>query len=135
MFAAIALLLTSFSSRVESDWKRVVACSTVIMVCYIWLVWSLSMSSVAFVVAVVHASYKSAVFVTTGRMLSQAVCYSDHVTVAASFKSFLGVIGIVVLGLKSTGYANSKHVTDLICHSSSTSFVLAVITALPVLAF
>lgn len=68
VFSVSLLGVVVLSSR-EVEVKRVVAVSTVIMCSFLWLLVSLASEETFTSIAVVHAAYKSTLFVLVGRVM------------------------------------------------------------------
>lgn len=110
-----------FASSSELDSKRLVAYSTVSIVSLLWLALSLASCSALVSIAVLHASYKSSLFVTVGRLISS----SEHASVG-SFSS-VAVIAVhlcllvAAVALSGSSYSVAKHSLLTCMYSSSSS--------------
>jgi NADH:ubiquinone oxidoreductase subunit 5 (subunit L)/multisubunit Na+/H+ antiporter MnhA subunit len=109
---SMSLLLVSLAPVAEKDAKRAVAGSTVVMVGLIFLILVTSFGSTAFLIALFHASYKSALFVAVGRMLGIASIYADNVAVSTAIRNPVILILLFLIGAKTTAYGSCKHAID-----------------------
>jgi len=109
---SISLLLVSLAPVAEKDAKRTIAGSTVVMVGLIFLILVTSFGSTAFLIALFHASYKSALFVAVGRILGIASTYADNVAVSTTLRNPVILILLFLLGSKTTAYGSCKHAID-----------------------
>jgi NADH:ubiquinone oxidoreductase subunit 5 (subunit L)/multisubunit Na+/H+ antiporter MnhA subunit len=121
-----AILFLAAISRPESDAKRVVATSTVIMVGLIWILLVRSLSCTSVLVCVIHAAYKSALFLGFGRLLAQYSNYLDNFGVQVNAKSTLILATLFLLGLKSSSYSAIKHGNDIVITALSFDLALTI---------
>lgn len=124
-----SLTMICLLARPEKDTKRIIATSTVLMVGLIWTVLSYSLSSTAVLICAIHAAYKSALFLTTGKLLSNTSTYTDNVNMTAHVKSFLPLICLFLVALKTGTYNSCKHMLDAICFEHTTDQVFLVVLA------
>jgi hypothetical protein len=80
-------------------------------------------------ICAIHAAYKSALFVSTGKILVSTSTYVDSISPSLSSGKSLVVIPVLFLvGLGGTSYASAKHGIDLVGWSSSTSqFIVGIV--------
>lgn len=109
-----ALILMAFLSRPEQDAKRVVATSTIVMVCFLWFVLQQAFSGTAATICGIHAAYKSAFFVTAGRLLAQSATYHDAQGVSQASKSLLIALAFFLAAPRTSAYAAAKHGIDTV---------------------
>lgn len=112
--AITSLLLLVFLSRPEQDAKRVVATSTIVMVGFLWVVSFQATSAISGMICAIHAAYKSAFFVVSGRLLAQKLIYHDAQGLDAFGKSLLIVIAFFLAAPRSSAYAAAKHSIDTV---------------------
>lgn len=91
---ALLSLVCLATSAYEADVKRIVAYSTVSLVSFLWLLICL-LSEHSFVsIALLHAAYKSALFVTLGRLIS----HTDHASLSIwDSRSVISICWLLVL--------------------------------------
>lgn len=115
----VSLAFVVLTSRVEKDAKRTVALSTVVMVSAIWLLLVTSLSASAVAICLFHAAYKSASFLAIGRILTKSSTYADSLAIPSSVKTLFAVVGIFLVGLRTSGYAVQKHSTDTLATTAN----------------
>ena len=126
----LSLSICVLSQLSEKDAKRIVAGSTAVMVGVVFTFLQLSAGSTAFVVAVFHASYKSALFLSLGKLLSHSGTYSDNLAVTSAITSPLFIICIFLTGEKSSSYSSAKHTVDAVISETNTDAVLFILMSL-----
>ena len=109
---SISLVVVALAPTAEKDFKRTIAGSTAIMVSFIFLILFKSFSSTALLVSLYHASYKSALFLATGKVLNHSSIYGDHTFSSRTFSSSIFLISLFLLGLRGSVYGASKHAVD-----------------------
>lgn len=110
----LSLFLVCLTSRMEKDFKRVIAFSTCVMVGFTWFLMITSTTIAALVVCAFHAAYKSALFVLTGRVLVLSSTYTDNLWISPSSGNTMVVLPILfLLGFRMTGYSVGKHTYEL----------------------
>lgn len=105
-------ILASIAVISEKDAKRIVAGSTIVMVSCVFSLMLIASSAVSFAVALVHASYKSALFLTVGKILTNTGIYGDHTHVITSNKFNLFALGVFVVAFRGSAYSGAKHGVD-----------------------
>jgi NADH:ubiquinone oxidoreductase subunit 5 (subunit L)/multisubunit Na+/H+ antiporter MnhA subunit len=132
-FGFLALLSLAFivlTARVEKDVKRTVAASTVVMVGFVWALLSTSLTHAAVIIAFIHASYKSALFLLVGKLLGHISLYSDNGSSSSQTKSALGLAFIFLAAPRTSPYASSKHSTDSLVFSRDLDLALMLLVSL-----
>jgi hypothetical protein len=104
------------------------------MVSLLWTILANSLAQSAVVICLIHAGYKSAFFLATGKILSKFVTYSDVIGISSALKSFIALISIFLIGFKSTSYAAQKHALDGLS-SDGNSFLMMWLLAAGLLSF
>lgn len=130
LFMVCSLVICCINPVLEKDAKRTVASSTVVMIGFCFWILLTSFSSTSLVIALVHAGYKSALFLTVGKTLSHCSQYSDLAHTPNALKSPLVIVGIFLVAFKTSSYGSSKHAIDVIVidigNDVGSEFVLAI---------
>lgn len=110
----LSLLIVCLTSRMEKDFKRVIAFSTCVMVGFTWFLMITGTTVASIVVCAFHAAYKSCLFVLTGRVLVLSSTYTDNLWISPSSGNTMVVLPILFLiGFRMTSYATGKHTYEL----------------------
>ena len=125
----ISLIYVIFLAGIEKDFKRTIAFSTVIMVGFIWIVLLTGFSCTAALVCILHAAYKSALFVAAGKLLAASAIYTDDLALPSVEKSILVLVALFLLGHRSSAYALAKHNIDATFWNSSLSLGMAILVS------
>ena len=132
----ILSLICLAMSVFEADVKRIVAYSTVSLVSFLWFVVCL-LSEHSFVgIALLHASYKSALFVCLGRLIANSEHASLSVGDSKSMLSICQLLVLVAFAPVGSSYIALKHaalaidlsssaITGLVAFASCCSVILA----------
>lgn len=107
-----SLLYCILLAKLETDFKRIIATSTVIMVGLLWYLIIISISITAILICIIHATYKSFIFLTSGKLLVKTNIYNDTIYITNSEKSKLFILGIFLIAHKTSVYGNIKHNID-----------------------
>lgn len=134
-FSVVFFFVTSLSICVlaqltEKDAKRIVAGSTVVMVGVIFTVLQISFGNTAFLVALFHASYKSALFLVLGKLISHAGIYSDNLSTNTALSAPLFIICIFLSSVKSSPYSSAKHTVDAVILETCTDIPFSILLSL-----
>ena len=109
LFLAIISLVCLSLSAFEPDIKRIVAYSTVSLVSFLWaLICFLSDHSSASI-ALLHAGYKSALFVTLGRLISNSEHASLTTFDSKSLISLFPLLLLIAFAPIGSSYVALKH--------------------------
>ena len=137
VFCCVNLWFVCLLSRSEADFKRVVAFSTVVLVGLIWILILQSANYTTLSVCAFHAAYKSALFVTIGRLLVVTATYGDQIfNTRSAGTSNLLVPAIFLMGFRNSSYASAKHGIDAaLWMGSSVNFVLIFVVSANLLVF
>lgn len=89
-----------------------------------------SQATTALLVCAIHAAYKSGIFLVTGKLLSRANVYSDGLFTTTSDRTYLALIGLFLMALRTSSYASIKHQLDGATFSTVTDFSVQLLLAL-----
>lgn len=134
---ALISLVCLATSIFESDLKRLIAYSTVSLVSFLWLLLSLGIGHSFVWLALLHATYKSALFISFGRLIAN----SEHASLSSSDSKALSSVFpfLIVCAFAPVGssYAAIKHAALSIDFSSSavSGVVVAVSSVAAILAW
>jgi NADH:ubiquinone oxidoreductase subunit 5 (subunit L)/multisubunit Na+/H+ antiporter MnhA subunit len=112
LVALFSLFVVVLIARPETDFKRLIAASTVVMVGFIWVIFLGSFSGTALTVCAIHAGYKSGIFLVTGKLLSRAGTYVDSIFTTTADRTYLALIGIFLVACRTSAYSSAKHQLD-----------------------
>ena len=132
----ILSLICLAMSVFEADVKRIVAYSTVSLVSFLWFVVCLHSEHSFVGIALLHASYKSALFVCLGRLIANSEHASLSVGDSKSMLSICQLLVLVAFAPVGSSYIALKHaalaidlsssaITGLVAFASCCSAILA----------
>jgi NADH-quinone oxidoreductase subunit L len=121
---AVGAVLVCMSYVVDPDSKKVAAVSTCIMLSLLWIELLASATS-SWTLAVVHANYKSTLFVLLGYLMTTATSQDLRLNTmtSATAPQSIGVVTILLysLGLSGSSYAYAKLGTKVWAYSPSSA--------------
>lgn len=133
IFFIISFSLITLISKPEIDLKRIIAASTIVVVSFLWLIMILSLSNTAVIICIIHASYKSALFLSVGKILTKLSIYNDNLGIPNSNKTLIILISIFLFGFKTSNYSISKHSIDILILINNINFLLILILSINII--
>lgn len=131
----LSLTYCSLLARLETDFKRIIATSTIIMVGLLWYIIISSNSITSVLICVIHAIYKSGIFLTSGKLLSKINIYNDTLYLINSDKSYITLLGLFLIAHKTSSYGNIKHHLDIWLSLSIVDYYIQILIILNLIIF
>lgn len=105
----LGLLTSIMSTSAEVDAKRLVAYSTISMICLLWTAYGLASIHSLVAICICHACYKSMLFVSVGRLISAAAHPTNAFWLPFIAHTVFWTIAAIAAAPAGSSYASFKH--------------------------